>query len=101
MLILRNIWTVLEILRFNDLTVLRFNGDKLPARKYFFSSIKDGKIGDDGKISDGHIDVNDYLTCKKTWDKFEIKNMSDYHDHYLNKDVLLLADVYWYMFKIL
>ena len=49
------------------------------------SSIKDGKIGDDGKISDGHIDVNDYLTYKKTWNKFEIKNMGDYHDHYLKK----------------
>ena len=23
-----------------------------------------------------------------------MKNMGDYHDHYLNKDVLLLADVY-------
>ena len=72
----------------------RFNEEKLPAKKYFYSSIKDGKIGDDGKISDGHIDVNDYLTCKKTWDKFEMKNMGDYHDHYLKKDVLLLADVF-------
>ena len=43
----------------------RFNEEKLPARKYFYSSIKDGKIGDDGKISDGHIDVNDYSTVKK------------------------------------
>ena len=41
----------------------RFNEEKLPAKKYFYSSIKDGKIGDDGKISNGHIDVNDYLTC--------------------------------------
>ena len=72
----------------------RFNEEKLPDKKYFYSSIKDGKIGDDGKISDGHIDVNDYLTCKKTWDKFEMKNMGDYHDHYLKKDVLLLADVF-------
>ena len=39
--------------------------EKLPAKKYFYSSIKDRKIGDDGKTSDGHIDVNDYLTCKK------------------------------------
>ena len=72
----------------------RFNEEKLPDKKYFYSSIKDGTIGDDGKISDGHIDVNDYLTCKKTWDKFEMKNMGDYHDHYLKKDVLLLGDVY-------
>ena len=27
-------------------------------------------------------------------DKFEMKNVSHYHDHYLKKDVLLLADVY-------
>ena len=72
----------------------RFNEKKLPAKKYFYSSIKDGKTSDDGKISYVHIDVNDYLTCRKTWDKCEIKNMGDYHDHYLKKDVLLLADVY-------
>ena len=40
----------------------RFNVEKLPDKKYFYSSIKDGKTGDDGKISDSHIDVNDYLT---------------------------------------
>ena len=43
----------------------RFNEEKLPARKYFFSSIKKGKIGDDGKVSSGHISVKDYLTCEK------------------------------------
>ena len=46
----------------------RFNEEKLPARKYFYNSTKDGKIGDDGKISDGHISVKDCLTCKKIWD---------------------------------
>ena len=63
----------------------RFNEEKLPARKYFFSSTKDGKIGDDGKISDGHISAEDYLTCEKIRDKFEMKNMGDYHNHYLKK----------------
>ena len=70
----------------------RFNEKKLPVRKYFYSFIKAGKIGDDGKISDAHISVKDYLTCGKTWDKFKMKNMDDYHKHYLKKDVLLLAD---------
>ena len=60
----------------------RFNEEKLPARKYFFSSIKKEKFRDDGKISDGHISVKDYLTCKKIWDKFEMKYMGDYHDNY-------------------
>ena len=72
----------------------KFDQDKLCARKYFFSSTKKGKIGEDGEISDGEISVKDYLTCKKTWDKFEMKNMGDYHNHYLKKDVLLLADFF-------
>ena len=33
----------------------RFNDEKLPARKYFFSSTKKGKLDDDGKISNGLI----------------------------------------------
>ena len=61
----------------------RFNEEKLCARKYFYSSTKKGKIDDDGKISDGHISIEDYLTCEKIWNKFKMKNMSDYHDHYL------------------
>ena len=32
--------------------------------------------------------------CEKIWNKFETKNMGDYHDHYLKKDVLLLADAF-------
>ena len=72
----------------------RFNEEKLCARKYFFSSTKKGKIDEDGKISDGHISIEDYLTCEKIWNKFKMKNMGDYHDHYLKKDVLLLTDVF-------
>ena len=72
----------------------KFNEEKLPAKNFFYSSTKNGKISDDGKISDGHINVKDYLTCKKTWDKFEMKNMVDYHNRYLIKDVLLLVDVF-------
>ena len=72
----------------------RFNEEKLCARKYYFSLTKKGKIDDDGKISDGHISIEDYLTCEKIWNKFKMKNMGDYHDHFLKKDVLLLADVF-------
>ena len=34
------------------------------------------------------------LTCKKIWKELDKKNMGDYHDHYLRKDVLLLADIF-------
>ena len=37
----------------------RSNEEKLPAEKYFYSSLKDGKIGDDGKISDGYISAKE------------------------------------------
>ena len=77
-----SIWTVLEDLK----------KKKLPARKYFFSSTKKRKISDGGKKSDSHISLKDYLTEEKIWDEFAIKDMGDYHDHYLKKDVLLLAD---------
>ena len=63
----------------------RFNEEKLPVRKYFFSSTKKGKIDNDGKISDGYLSIEDYLMCEKIWNKFEMKNMGDYHNHYLNK----------------
>ena len=51
----------------------RFNEEKLAARKYFYSSTKDEKISDDGKISDGHISVKDYLTCEIICNKSETK----------------------------
>ena len=31
---------------------------------------------------------------EKIWNEFNMKNTGDYHDHYLKKDVLLLADVF-------
>ena len=42
----------------------------------------------------GHISNEDYLTCKKIWNRFNMKNMGDYRDHYFKKDVLLLADLF-------
>ena len=72
----------------------RFNEEKLPAKKYFFSSTKKEKINEDDKISDGHIIIEDCLTCEKIWNKFKMKNMGHYHDHYLKEDVLLLKDVF-------
>ena len=51
-------------------------------------------MADDGIKLDGHLSDEENLTCEKLWDKFCLKNMGDYHDQYLKKDVLLLADVF-------
>ena len=66
MLILMSTWTVLEDLK------------KITARKYFYSSTKDWKVGEDDKKSDGHISVKNYLMHEKNWDKFHIKDVGDY-----------------------
>ena len=71
----------------------RINEKKLPAKKYIYSSTKDGKIGDDGNISDDHISLKDYLTCQNIWDKFGMKNMGDYHDHYLKYPIGYFLEV--------
>ena len=63
-------------------------------KKYFYSSVKDGTTGDNGKKLDGYISDEDSLTCNKIWNEFNMKNMGDYHDHYFKKDVLLLADLF-------
>ena len=72
----------------------KFEEKELPNKECFFSSTKKGKTGDDGKKSGGQISDEEYLTCEKTWDKFDMKDMGDYFDHYLKRDVLLSADVF-------
>ena len=69
----------------------RFNKEKLPNKKCFYSSVKDGTTSDSDEKLDIHISDEDYLTSKN---EFNMKNMSDYHDHYFKKDVLLLVDVF-------
>ena len=72
----------------------RFGEERLPDRECFYSSVKDGTAGDNNKKLHGHISNKDYLVCKNIWNEFNMKNMGEYHDHYLKKDVLLLADVF-------
>ena len=40
-----------------------------------------------------HISDGDYAHAQKVWDVFEIKNLVEYHDFYVQSDTLLLADV--------
>ena len=58
----------------------RFNEEKLSDKECFYRSVKKNN--------------KEYWTCKKIWKEFGMKNMGDYHDHYLKIDVLLLADVF-------
>ena len=68
-----------------------FNEETLRHKKCFYTSVNDGTTGSNGKKLDGHISNKYYLTCKKNWNEFSMKNMGDYHDH-LKKTVLLFAD---------
>ena len=65
----------------------RFNEEKLPDRKCFYFSVKDGTTGDNGEKLGGHISHEEYLTYEKICDVFGMKNMGDYHSHYLKKYV--------------
>ena len=74
----------------------RFSEEKLPNKKRFYTSVKDGTTGDTCKKLDGHISDEDYQTCLKIWNEFNRKNMGDYHDHYLKKQVSLFTCLKFY-----
>ena len=61
----------------------RFNETSLPPKKSFHSELNLEDISD-----------KDYLHAQKVWDVFEIRNLGEYHDLYVQTDTLLLADVY-------
>ena len=69
----------------------RFGEEKLSDEKCFYSSVKDGTTGDNGEKLDAHINDEDYWMGKKIWNEFNMKNMSDYHDHYLKRDVFVIS----------
>ena len=69
----------------------RFNEKKLSDKKCFYRLVKYGTTDENGKKLDGHISDKGCLTCNRIWNEFSMKNMGDYHDHYLKKDVLFLA----------
>ena len=64
--------------------------ESLPERKYFYSSINDGQRNK----GNGHISNEQYLHLQNVWKIFNFNTFKDFHDHYLKKDVLLLADIF-------
>ena len=60
----------------------KFKGE-LPSIDKFYS-----------KLNMSGISKEDYQHAKNVWDKFELKNMGDYHDLYLETDGILLANVF-------
>ena len=61
----------------------RFDKTTLQSKEAFYSNLNLEDISDE-----------DYEHAQKVWDVFEIKNLGEYYDLYVQSDTLLLADVY-------
>ena len=68
----------------------KFKHPFLPEKKNFYSSLRDGKRD----RSNGHISNEQYQHLQNIWNTFNFNTFRDFHNHYLKKDVLLLADVF-------
>ena len=60
----------------------KFNETSLPSIDKFFS-----------KLNGTGISAEDYKHAKEIWDKFNVRNIGEYHDLYLKTDVILSANV--------
>ena len=61
----------------------RFNETELPDKESFYSELNKEGITDE-----------DYAHAQKVWKEFNIKNLGEYNDLYVQSDTLLLADVF-------
>ena len=60
----------------------RFKEESLPDKECFYS-----------ELNKEHITDEDYAHVQKVWDTFDIKNLGEFHDSYVQSDTALLADV--------
>ena len=60
-----------------------FKEESLPDKESFYS-----------ELNNEHITDEDYAHAQKVWDTFNIKNLGEYHDLYVQSDTALLADVF-------
>ena len=65
----------------------KFKHPSLPEKKYFYSSLRDGKRDN----SDGHISDVQYLHLQNVWKEFEFNTFEDFHDHYLKKRCIIIS----------
>ena len=61
----------------------KFSETSLPEKKHFYSHLNMEDITD-----------ADYVNAKRVCKDFEIKNLGEYHDLYVQSDELLVADVF-------
>jgi len=61
----------------------KFDEQQLPPKEKFYSALSESNITDE-----------EYERALQAWDVFRCKNLQDYHNAYLQSDVLLLADVF-------
>ena len=61
----------------------RFDEEQLPDKSKFYSGLNMEEISN-----------IDYRLARKVFDKFQIKNLGEYHDLYVQSDTLLLANVF-------
>ena len=61
----------------------KFNKTELPTKEEFYSI-----------LNNEHISDEDYCHAKKVWNTFQLQTMGEYHNLYLESDILLLADVF-------
>ena len=46
------------------------------------------------KLTDSHVSDDDYQYAQAVWKTFNMKTLADYHDLYLQSDVMLLTDIF-------